>query len=112
MGMLFPVKYDAAIASDAGRILSPAIVVTQPEPWEALRARFGGTPAALVVADSLERAHLEKVAKELPGDVACVIGIGGGTAMDTAKWLHWRRKLKLFQIPSPQGTEFLMASGT
>jgi hypothetical protein len=59
MSMLFPVKYGAAIAGDVGRILSPAIVVTQPEPWEALRARFGGTPAALVMADSLERAHLK-----------------------------------------------------
>jgi glycerol-1-phosphate dehydrogenase [NAD(P)+] len=100
MSMLFPVKYGAAIASDVGRILSPAIVVTQPEPWEALRGRFGGTPAALVMADSLERAHLEKLAKDLPNDVSCVVGIGGGTAMDTAKWLHWRKKLKLFQIPS------------
>jgi glycerol dehydrogenase-like iron-containing ADH family enzyme len=100
MSMLFPVKYGASIASDVGRILSPAIVVTQPEPWEALRDRFGGAPAALVMADSLERAHLEKLAKELPGDVSCVIGIGGGTAMDTAKWLHWRKKLKLFQVPS------------
>ena len=80
MGLLFPVKYGAAIASDVGRILSPAIVVTQPEPWEALRARFGGTPAALVMADSLER-----------------------------EWLHWRRKLKPFQIP---GRKALMASGT
>jgi len=77
--MLFPIKYGAGIASDVGRILSPAIVVTQPEPWEALRGRFGATPAALVMADSLERAHLEKLAKELPGDVSCVIGIGGGT---------------------------------
>lgn len=100
MSHLFSVKYGPTIASDLGRILSPAIVVAQPEPWEILKARFGGTPAALVRADSLERDHLEKLARDLPGDVSCVIGIGGGTAMDTAKWLHWRKKLKLFQIPS------------
>ncbi|MGH6960152.1 MAG: iron-containing alcohol dehydrogenase, partial [Dongiaceae bacterium] len=99
MSMLFPVKYGAGIATGLGRILLPAIVVTQPEPWEILRKRFGGEPAALVMAESLERAQLEKLVKELP-DASCVIGIGGGTAMDTAKWLHWRRKLKLFQIPS------------
>ena len=100
MSQLFPVKYGPTIASDLGRILSPAIVVAQPEPWEILKGRFGGTPAALVMADSLERDHLEKLARDLPGDVSCVVGIGGGTAMDTAKWLHWRKKLKLFQIPS------------
>jgi glycerol dehydrogenase-like iron-containing ADH family enzyme len=100
MSTLFPVKYGAAIASDLGRILSPAIVVTQPEPWAALRPRFGGEPAALVMAESLERSHLERLVRELPGDVSCVIGIGGGTAVDTAKWLHWRKRLKLYQIPS------------
>lgn len=100
MGQLFPVKYGAGIAGDLGRILSPAIVVTQPEPWEMLRNRFGGTPAALVIAEGLERTRLEDLVTSLPGDVACVIGIGGGTAMDTAKWLHWRKTLRLFQIPS------------
>src|SRR5215470_13704624 len=83
MSMLFPVKYGAGIATDVGRILSPAIVVTQPEPWEFLRGRFGGTPAVLVMAESLDRDHLESLAKELPNDISCVIGIGGGTAMDT-----------------------------
>lgn len=100
MSILFPVKYGPRIASDLGRILSPAIVVTQPEPWEILRSRFGGEPAALVMVSSLERSHLEKLVRDLPDDVSCVIGIGGGSAMDTAKWLHWRKRLKLYQIPS------------
>ena len=100
MSSLFPVKYGPRIVSDLGRILSPAIVVTQPEPWEILRSRFGGEPAALVMVSSLERSHLEKLVRELPDDVSCVIGIGGGSAMDTAKWLHWRKRLKLYQIPS------------
>jgi glycerol dehydrogenase-like iron-containing ADH family enzyme len=100
MSLLFPVKYGAGIATDLGRVLSPAIVVAQPEPWEIIRDRFGGTPAVLVMAESLDRGALERLVRELPDDVSCVIGIGGGTAMDTAKWLHWRKKLKLFQVPS------------
>jgi glycerol dehydrogenase-like iron-containing ADH family enzyme len=99
MSMLFPVNYGAGIVRDLGRILSPAIVVVQPEPWDLVKESFGGQPAALVMAESLERSHLEKLAAELP-DVSAVIGIGGGTAMDTAKWIHWRRRFKLYQIPS------------
>jgi hypothetical protein len=55
MGQLFPVKYGARIATDLGRIVSPAIVVIQPEPWDFLRGRFGGAPTALVMAETLER---------------------------------------------------------
>ena len=88
MSMLFPVNYGAGIVKDLGRILSPAIVIAQPEPWEIVRAKFGGSPAALVMAESLDRAHLERLVADLP-DVSAVIGIGGGTAMDAAKWLHW-----------------------
>jgi glycerol-1-phosphate dehydrogenase [NAD(P)+] len=99
MSMLFPVNYGAGIVKGLGRILQPAIIVAQPEPWDLVKASFGGTPAALVMADSLERDHLEKLVAELP-EVSAVIGIGGGTAMDTAKWLHWRKRLKLYQVPS------------
>ena len=99
MSMLFPVNYGSGIVKDLGRILSPSIVIAQPEPWDMVKSKIGGQPAALVMADSLERGHLEKLVADLP-DVSAVIGIGGGTAMDTAKWLHWRKKIKLYQIPS------------
>jgi Glycerol dehydrogenase and related enzymes len=99
MSMLFPVNYGSGIVKDLGRILSPSIVIAQPEPWDIVKSKFGGQPAAIVMADSLERGHLEKLVADLP-DVSAVIGIGGGTAMDTAKWLHWRKKIKLYQIPS------------
>ena len=109
MSMLFPVNYGSGIVKDLGRILSPSIVIAQPEPWDMVRPKFGGQPAALVMADSLERGHLEKLVADLP-DVSAVIGIGGGTAMDTAKWLHWRKKIKLYQIPEPAFGQCLLHS--
>lgn len=51
------------------------------------------------MAEDLSPAHLDHLVATLPR-VDAIVGLGGGTAMDTAKWVHWRRQIPLFQIPS------------
>lgn len=99
MGKLFDVTYGRNVAAGLGAKVPNAIVVTQPEPWELLAPAWGAMPVAVVQAVSLEREDLEALVRDLPPSDA-IIGIGGGTAMDTAKWLHWRRKTPLHQVPS------------
>ena len=74
-------------------------VVTQPEPWAEVGSQVVGEPAWVVMADDLSPEHLEGLVDSLE-PVSAVIGIGGGTAMDTAKWLHWRWQKPLYQLPS------------
>jgi glycerol dehydrogenase-like iron-containing ADH family enzyme len=47
----------------------------------------------------MDAAHLDEVVRQLP-HVEAVIGIGGGRAVDTAKWIAWRKRLPLFQMPT------------
>ena len=90
-----------------GRGLLPAVVeqldsyvvVTHPEPWQLLETTLPHPPTAVIAAGSLAPGHLEHLVDGLP-DVAALVGIGGGSAMDTAKWLHWRRDVPLYQVPS------------
>lgn len=84
-----------------------AIIAVNDPPWSAivgeLRAR-GVQPMAVVAATSMEESDLARIASE-QGQVVmqgadCIIGVGGGTAIDTAKYLSWALDLPATYIPT------------
>ena len=102
MGELFNVTYGRGVARGLGERLNLThgrpVVIAHPEPWAILEPDFGVEPAAVVIVESLERQYLENLVRDLPAGP--IIGIGGGGAMDAAKWVHWRRGVPLWQVPS------------
>src|SRR4051794_13022085 len=97
---LFNVVYGRALVAELPQILNrPYTVVTMADLWPrfepALRAGLG----ALHLVASLEVEDLERLVRELP-PTETVVGLGGGMAVDVAKYLAWRRRLPLFQIPT------------
>jgi glycerol dehydrogenase-like iron-containing ADH family enzyme len=72
-------------------------VVNDP-PWTLIAPAFP-KPARVVVAADMELSELEALAAV--GDAGrTVVGIGGGTAMDTAKFLAWKHEKPLIQVPT------------
>lgn len=102
MGVLFPVTYGRGVARGLGARLEAVhgrpVVIAHPEPWASLEPDFGTSPAAVICPEGLERAYLEGLVRDLPKGP--ILGIGGGSAMDAAKWVHWRRGAPLWQVPS------------
>lgn len=77
----------------------PYALVSQPEPLAQVDRTLIDRASCRVGADSLDEAFLVATAAELP-DVAHVVGIGGGVAMDVAKYLAWASDTPLVLVPS------------
>lgn len=78
----------------------PYLVVTMDDLWPRFADALGGDGLAGVHhVRTLDVTELEAVVDTLP-EAACVIGLGGGQAVDVAKFVAWRRRLPLFQVPT------------
>lgn len=74
------------------------IAVNDP-PWSSLDDV--PEPVTIVSAHDMEVAKLDRDVDATADDGAeAVVGFGGGTALDTAKYLAWKRGLPLIQIPT------------
>jgi glycerol-1-phosphate dehydrogenase [NAD(P)+] len=74
-------------------------VVTTRSPWTLAEPMLAAAPARVARVTSLERADLERMAAELRG-VERAVGLGGGLALDAAKFVAWRLGVPLVQVPS------------
>jgi glycerol-1-phosphate dehydrogenase [NAD(P)+] len=78
----------------------PYLVVTMDDLWPRFSAVLEGPGlAGAHLVRTLELTELEGIVDDLP-TAASVIGLGGGQAIDVAKFIAWRRRLPLFQVPT------------
>jgi len=86
------------LAEVEGFVLPKILVVTMADLWPIFRDKLPADVEPYFVT-SMERAHLEA---ELEGlkDIGSIVGLGGGQAIDAAKYFAWRLSKKLFQFPT------------
>jgi glycerol dehydrogenase-like iron-containing ADH family enzyme len=77
----------------------PYLVVTMADLWPRFEGQLAGHLAGVHLVDTLELADLERAAETLP-PAGAIIGLGGGQALDVAKFFAWTRRLPLFQVPT------------
>ena len=74
------------------------LVVTMEDLWPLFRDSLPADAIPYMVR-SMERTALETDLATL-SDIASVVGLGGGQAIDAAKYFAWRLNLPLFQFPT------------
>ncbi len=77
----------------------PYLVVTMEDLWPLFAGDFDDGLAGPYLVRSLERTDLDAEMAGLP-PFACVVGLGGGQALDVAKYVAWKTRRPLFQVPT------------
>jgi glycerol-1-phosphate dehydrogenase [NAD(P)+] len=77
----------------------PYLVVTMADLWPRFAADFDGGLVGPLLVSTLDRPELERIVDALPR-CESVVGLGGGQALDVAKYVAWKRRIPLFQVPT------------
>lgn len=75
-----------------------AVVYTQPEPWALVREAFP-RDTRVVFVDSMEHARVRERAAAA-ATAPAVFGVGGGSALDQAKYTAWGSAARLVLVPT------------
>jgi glycerol-1-phosphate dehydrogenase [NAD(P)+] len=96
----FPLFFGRQLAGELQAICRrPYLVVTMADLWPRFEAQFGTGLGAVHLVRSLERRDLDEAAAQYAG-INAVVGLGGGQAIDVAKYLSWQLGIQLFQLPT------------
>ena len=77
----------------------PYLVVTMPDLWELFAHHFDENLAGPYLVSTIDGDELKEEVGKLP-HCNCIIGLGGGQALDVAKYFAWSLRLPLFQAPT------------
>ena len=104
-GHPFPTVFGRGLVGELPNIAHPPyLVVTMADLWPMFEPALAGHDLAGVhLVESIEVDRLESLLDsglDAVPTASSVIGLGGGQAIDVAKYFSWRRRLPLFQVPT------------
>ena len=98
-GMVKPLYGRDLLPTIPASLRQRPVVFTQPEPWAMVAPGFDLDPASVHLVEGTDHDALRRVADAV-GPASAVFGVGGGSALDAAKFTAWRRGLPLVLVPS------------
>lgn len=89
---------DGIVAQEIAKV-KKYIVITDRIAWEIYRSYFNPTPIEVVFPDTLEKSKLDDMEPHLSNE-ADIVGLGGGSVLDAAKYFAFLKKKHPILIPT------------
>lgn len=87
------------IARKLNDLKGNVLAVSMDIPWSVLQEQTPWTPTHLHMVDDMDLSTLERLDAELP-QFDVIVGVGGGSPCDTAKYLAWKRGCRMVLAPT------------
>jgi len=94
-----PIEYGRNLLASASHQWGHYLLLTMPEPWQVARAMVSTPPQHVHFVESMDRPEVERVEAQLPA-AERIVGLGGGQALDMAKYVAWQRGKDPLLVPS------------
>ena len=94
------IEFGEGILADTIDGIGSYILVTMEEPWELLRFEIANPPVEIIFNRDMTIEYMDRLEKIRRPEALYIVGFGGGTACDTAKYLSWKWELPLIISPS------------
>ena len=93
------IRIGRGVSIGIGKELGTYVVTSMEIPWNIIKNNIGKSPEKVINVTSVEKQWIEDQIKERP-EFDTIVGIGGGMAIDVAKYISWKLNKKLVSIPT------------
>lgn len=85
-------------------------VITMEIPWDLVKNEVVRKPETVVFVPNVHLSTLVEMESRIPQGIEMVIGIGGGSCHDAAKYIALRRQIRLIQMPTIFGGDSVVCN--
>ena len=85
-------------------------VITMEIPWELVKDKVVKKPVQVLFVPNMHIETLQSIEQSISNDIQMVMGIGGGSSHDCAKYVALKKNIRLVQIPTMFGGDAVVCS--
>ena len=107
---LYDIRYGQSLLKEESGSWPSYFVVTSPSAFEVTRPLLSSPPVGFNFANTLDWNHLDKLSSDVPNGTKLIVAIGGGVALDAAKYVSLKTSIPLVLVPTIVSTGAIIHS--